>query len=493
MSCSAAGDASPTGHSADLESFSHRVKLNTMHLHLNGIQSKSTTRHFLNGRFAAPLLVIMAILALFTVPARAETDGESAASNTAAQMSLAAGEYHSCAIDPGHTLYCWGHNFAGQIGNGTLVDSTIPVAVTGIGPTRQVATKYNHTCAVTTAGAAFCWGKGSHGQIGNGTIANEFPSPTPVTGFSSGVRQIATGFNHSCLVTDSGAVYCWGNNQGGQLGNGTTTDSSTPVLAIASGARSIQTGYYVSCAIMLDHTAKCWGYNYYDELGFSTSRANVLSPSTAASLGNVSAITDLYGTVCAIATADESVKCVGNGMGGHLGNGASSNSASPVQPTGLQANVQVVSATEDHICAMTTTGDVYCWAGGADGMIGNGSTNDSDVPVRVTGLPAPAVAMTTGYTHTIALLQDGTLWCWGSNADGQFGDGTTNNSSVPVRCNSLDLIDEAASSSPTTTTASSPNLPATGTKTPIFDSMLLAGLAVTVGLVTRKQALRNPG
>ena len=196
---------------------------------------------------------------------------------------------HTCALLTDHTVDCWGYNYYGQLGNGTTNPSppygvATPVQVkdaAGMGTlanVTQINAGYHHTCALLTDQTVECWGNNGGGQLGNGTTTN---SSTPVqvkdaagTSTLSNVTQVSAGSNHTCALSSGGTVECWGANWDGSLGNGTTTDSSTPVqvkdiagTGTLSNVTQTSAGYNHTCALLTDHTVECWGYNYYGQLG----------------------------------------------------------------------------------------------------------------------------------------------------------------------------------------------------------------------------------
>jgi alpha-tubulin suppressor-like RCC1 family protein len=190
--------------------------------------------------------------------------------------AITAGSEFTCALNRRGGAKCWGDNYTGQLGNGSTIDSRTPVDVAGLtSGVKAIAAGGQHSCALTSAGAVKCWGSDSHGQLGNGTWTGNaggtgpFSTPVDVVGLTSGVRAIATGAKHSCAITSAGGVKCWGDNDDGQLGNGSTALSTTPVdvAGLTSGVVVITAGISHTCAITSAGKAKCWGSNQFGQLG----------------------------------------------------------------------------------------------------------------------------------------------------------------------------------------------------------------------------------
>jgi alpha-tubulin suppressor-like RCC1 family protein len=176
--------------------------------------------------------------------------------------AVAAGYYHTCALTTAGGLKCWGWNVYGQLGDGTTTNRTAPVDVVGLtSGVAAVAPGYEHTCALTTAGNLKCWGNSGSGQLGDGTTTNR-TAPVDVVGLTSGVAAVAAGYYHSCALTTTGGVKCWGYNGYGELGDGTTTDRTTPVgvVGLTSGVAAVAAGRYHTCAVRTGNL-KCWGNN----------------------------------------------------------------------------------------------------------------------------------------------------------------------------------------------------------------------------------------
>jgi hypothetical protein len=187
---------------------------------------------------------------------------------TSGVVQLAGGGGHTCAVTASGAAKCWGWGSAGQLGNNSTGNSTVPVDVAGLGANvASIAAGYDHTCVVTTSGAAKCWGSGSSGQLGNNGTASVLV-PTDVSGLTSGASRIAAGASHTCAVTTGGAAKCWGSGNYGQLGDGNGTMSLVPVSVsgLTSGVTSIAVGNSFSC-VVVSGGAKCWGYGGQGRLG----------------------------------------------------------------------------------------------------------------------------------------------------------------------------------------------------------------------------------
>jgi len=256
-----------------------------------------------------------------------------------------------------------------------------------------------------------------------------------VNGVSVNAVQIAPGGHHTCIVTPSGGVQCWGYNGFGQLGNGGTADSLVPVDVVGLPAGSItnlSAGYFHTCAA-INGAAVCWGANNYGQLG-NNSASNSSFPVQVSGLASgVSNIASGYYHTCA--TVNGAAKCWGLNGNYQLGNNSTTNSAVPVQVSGLTSGVSIVAGTWYHTCA-TVAGALKCWGAGNSGQLGNGSTNQSGVPVQVSGLTSGVTSFALGANFTCAVV-NGAASCWGLNNAGQLGNGTTTNSNVPVPVSGL--------------------------------------------------------
>jgi alpha-tubulin suppressor-like RCC1 family protein len=358
-------------------------------------------------------------------------------------IAISEGQNFTCALIKGGTVKCWGANDAGELGNGTTANgsngvapggSAIPVDVTGL--TGVVAISVGaggHVCALTAQGGVKCWGLNINGQLGNGTTTSS-STPVDVLGLTSGVAAIAAGYLHSCALTIAGAVKCWGINDTGQLGNGTLTNSSTPVdvVGLGSGVAAVDANGAGSCAITSAGGLKCWGANDHGQLGNGTTTNSSTPVDVSGLTSGVIAVNGGGSHTCALVTGG-TVMCWGPNQYGELGNGKTTDSSVPVSVVGLKGVLAVATGGYYQTCALTAAGGVKCWGYNIYGAVGDGTTENRSTPVDVHGLSSGVIAITShGAEHSCAVLTNGGVKCWGGNESGQLGNGTTVQSLVPV-------------------------------------------------------------
>ncbi|MCL5952060.1 MAG: hypothetical protein M1132_10140 [Chloroflexi bacterium] len=260
---------------------------------------------------------------------------------TSGVTAVTTGGLHACALTSGGGVKCWGLNSFGQLGDGTTTNRLTPIDVAGLtsGVTAIDAGEY-YTCALTSSGGVKCWGLNSDGQLGDGTTTTRL-APVDVTGLTSGVTAIATGGifaigGHTCALTTGGGVKCWGWNTAGELGDGTTTDRLTPVnvSGLSSGVSAIATGEFHTCALMTGGGVLCWGSNDYGELGDGTTVEKLVpNPVNGLSSGVVFIAAGGFDT-CAVTSAGQ-IKCWGENDYGELGDGTGTSSGIPVDVVGF--------------------------------------------------------------------------------------------------------------------------------------------------------------
>jgi alpha-tubulin suppressor-like RCC1 family protein len=303
-------------------------------------------------------------------------------------VAVSAGESHSCAVTSAGAVKCWGTNLTGQLGNGTTTSSSVPVDVVGLGSgVVAVSAGGQHSCALTSVGAVRCWGSNGSGQLGDGNQSTFSTVPVGVVGLGSGAFEVSTGGSHSCAVTSAGAAMCWGYNDDGELGNGTITRSAVPVgvLGLGSGAIEVSAGESHSCARTSAGALRCWGDNEFGQLGNGTTASSTV-PVGVTGLGfGVLAVSAGAWHSCAM-TSTGAAMCWGDNPYGQLGNGTTLSSSVPVGVLGFAAGAVAVSAGGYHSCAVTSAAAVTCWGVNLNGELGNGATTNSPFPVYVLGL-----------------------------------------------------------------------------------------------------------
>lgn len=385
--------------------------------------------------------------------------------------TIAVGRDTSCAVTTGGGAKCWGSNYSGQIGDGTTIDRPAPVDVINLGEVSKITPSGSHSCALSNTGGVFCWGANYYGELGNGAT-NAQLQPVATSGLGSGVIDIAVGDYHSCALLTSGGVMCWGYNYYGQLGDNTTINRITPVavFGLASGVKAITAGGYHSCALLNSGAVYCWGANYYGQLG-DGSTTNRSIPSASLGLGSgVSAVSAGGANTCVL-LSNGAVYCWGANYDGQLGDGTTNNRATPGLVSGLGSGMGSVAVHSAHACAVTTAGVGKCWGANDSGQLGDGTRNGHTTPVDVIGLTgtlsaattgapaAQALAIAPGSIHTCALTVSGGVKCWGANYVGQLGDSSawrTIPDDVITECRVLTLTHSGAGSVPTVSPTNSP-------------------------------------
>ncbi|GEM_PF-7077497 len=377
------------------------------------------------------------------------------------------GRNHACALLSNGTVKCWGTNWEGQLGNGTTSLSRVPVDVLEVTDAINFSVGTYHACVVISSGTVKCWGYNSYGQLGDSTTTSR-STPVNVLGITN-AAQVSTGENHSCALLNDGTVKCWGRNYNGQLGDGTTTQSNVPVSVLGlTDVVGIYARESVNCAVLSSGVINCWGENNYGQLGDGTKVDkniptlvnNFSSPnqiyfssgdSTCFVINNtlkcigqdhsnffygdnisggiktipvyISSITDVNELVSSV----DNTTCYINNGGLKCFNGyylgvvpTPSNTLIPVTPTGLGSGVSKTSCGESFCCALIDDGTVKCWGSNSSGQLGDGTLNTISIPTAVPGL-SNIIDIATGSSHTCVLISDGTVKCFGDNSENQVG------------------------------------------------------------------------
>jgi cysteine-rich repeat protein len=300
----------------------------------------------------------------------------------------------------------------------------------------SVAPGQTHTCALSSTGEVQCWGGNGVGQLGTGTIGGYRSQGIVIPGLS-GVTQLVSGERHSCALLEDGTVRCWGSNDNGRLGDGTLYARPSPVAVSGlSNVRTIAAGTMNTCAIGNDDTLRCWGRGGWGANGDGSYTDRTTPVTVATTTGLTGAIAVAVGNhhACAVST-DGTVWCWGENNGA-LGNNSTTISNLPVQAIGVTGAVSVA-AGSGHSCAVSgTTSTLFCWGYNASGQLGDGITSSTVIPGEIPNFPNIEWVVASAY-HTCA-LQLHSVYCWGENDSGQIGDGTQVDRTTPFR--TLDLI-----------------------------------------------------
>ncbi|EFC79732.1 regulator of chromosome condensation RCC1 [Parafrankia sp. EUN1f] len=330
---------------------------------------------------------------------------------------------------PTYTARAWGLNNVGQLGNGTTSPtpsySAVPVTdLTGLDDVRAVAGGYTVGFALNSDGTVWAWGLNDVGQLGNGTIINS-NVPVQVAGLD-GIRAIAAGTDgNGYALRRDGTVWAWGANTTGQLGNGQPIANSTiPVQVVGlAGIRAIAADGSTAYALRRDGTVWAWGSNTTGQLGNGQPIANSILPIQIPALSDIRAITARGASAFAL-RRDGTVWAWGSNTTGQLGNGTLVPSLTPVAVPNL-TNIRRIAAGVGVTYALDENGTVWAWGDNTLGQLGNGSLAPSLIPLPVTGETGlvGAVSIAAGASGGYALRWDGTAFAWGSNSVGQLGNG----------------------------------------------------------------------
>lgn len=371
-------------------------------------------------------------------------------SNLSNIIAIAGGEYHSLALRADGTVWAWGRNSNGQLGDSTTINSLVPVKVKNLSNVKDIRGGRYFSFALKNDSTVWSWGQNADGQLGDGTTTQRL-TPVEVVGLT-GVTAIAGSAFHALALKSDGSIRAWGRGVDGQLGDGLQTASSIPVQVLSiNNAVEIVSGTNYSFALTATDSIYAWGRNIYGQLGNDTSGNYYYSPVPTVGLcaTQTSSANPIMHRISAgwshslyTCSSNQSLNSWGANSFGQLGNGNTSTGASSTAAPVLNiTGVRSVDAGYQHTLALLNDSTVYAWGDNNYGQLGDGTNNNSSAPIQVPGLSnIIAVSGGTAGYHSIALRADGTVWTWGRNSEGQLGDATNNNSNVPLQVSSISNV-----------------------------------------------------
>ena len=350
-------------------------------------------------------------------------------------IAITGGYSHNCAILKDGSVYCWGFNQLGEVGDGTTGNKIMPTKIVLPGAATAISSKgvylggvtYSaHTCVILLDQSVWCWGGNANGELGQGDTA-VYAGPVKVKNLAS-INRIAVGGAHTCAVNANNDLYCWGRNTSGQIGNAVVTPALLPQLILSGVTSKLALGSVHTCIIKTDGKPYCRGANSNGQLG----SGNLISTTApgAAIAGLTSLVEITAGAFFTCARTATTISCWGRNAAGELGIGNTTQQTTPQVVPGL-TNVSAFRAGSSHVVAITPGGN-YMWGPDGHGQFGDGLlTSIVSSPVLVPGI-AGFTKFGVSDQGTCGLTATSQMSCWGDNAYGELGDGTTNQSSVPV-------------------------------------------------------------
>jgi alpha-tubulin suppressor-like RCC1 family protein len=320
-----------------------------------------------------------------------------------------------------------------QVAITLLPNVNTSVALNFVSPAVALGSGVDHNFALSAAGGIRAWGSNIYGQLGDGTTINRLV-PTVISTLSP-IASVNGGVQHSCAVTSNGALVCWGANTGGQQGDGTLTNHPTPTTIIASGVKLVSCGDFHTCIAKTDNTVWCTGANGSGQIGNGNTTTVAAFVQVLSSGSGIDRVSAGSGNTCVVLGIG-AVYCWGENSSGQVGLGTTGAPVKLATQVSSLSAVAEIDVGQAHSCARELDGTVWCWGMNANGLLGDGTTVDRSSPVQVSGI-TNAVQLAVGHTFSCARLQDGTVRCWGNGGSGQLGLGASKISLTPTAVKNL--------------------------------------------------------
>ena len=382
-------------------------------------------------------------------------DGAAVTASSPNVISIWGGARETIALKADGTVWTWGLNGCGslgtgncgKLGDGTEISRSIPVQVHGPGNVGYLTSitaimgGEHANYALKSDGTVWAWGGNFVGQLGDGTYTNTV-TPVQISGLSSVTSLGGRGY-HNLAIKSNGTVWAWGWNSRGQLGHDTSTTpcpaplagtcSNVPVQVIGiTNPLTVTGGGFFSLALMPNHTLKAWGANESGQLGDGSYTDRPAPVDVSSALSNVVQVSAGWRHAVALTSAG-TVWTWGDNAYGEIGNGMTSTTgiSVPFQVPGF-SNVLAVSGGDRFTAMLKADGTVWTWGWNSFGQLGDGTFTDRSTPVQVVGL-SNVIAIAARDYHTLAIKSDGSVWAWGSGGNGELGNNKTANSNIPVQ------------------------------------------------------------
>ncbi len=344
-------------------------------------------------------------------------------------IDVTAGGFHSCGVSSDGMGFCWGSNSSGQLGTAASVDEAAsPVDVSGGATLLQIDAGAAHTCAVSSQGGVLCWGDNQFGQVGDGTVLDQF---VPIEVLPSGTFvSVSAGGGHTCALDAQGRASCWGRNDRGQLGRPDGEANLVP-RSVETDRRflTISAGMTHTCAVSTEAMALCWGDNTAGQLGIASASDSFVPVVIEPAYFSVHRIAAGFDHSCAVTLAGECA-CWGSNSGGQLGVDGPSSARTPLRLPGEFGAVDISVAGDGWSCGLvgrSSLGDAWCWGSNSALEL------DSTEPVRIAVDLSSITQLSLGDAHLCVLVESGEAFCWGRGTGGQLGSGSFADSAVPLR------------------------------------------------------------